>query len=47
MAASEIFTEPENRYYYIFSKSGFTDEVKKKAEEDRVVLVELADLFSE
>jgi len=27
--------------------SGFTDEVRKKAEEERIVLVELADLFSE
>lgn len=46
MAASEIFTEPENRYYYIFSKSGFTDEVKKQAEANGIVLIGLDDLFS-
>jgi len=45
MAAAEIFTEPENRYYYLFSKSGFTDDVKKQAEADGVYLVEIDDLF--
>lgn len=46
MTASEIFKEPANRYFYLFSKSRFTDEVKKQAEIDAVVLVELDDLFN-
>ena len=45
MAASEIFTEPENRYYYIFSKSGFTDEVKKQAEANGIILIRLLSLI--
>ncbi len=45
MTASEIFKEPENRYYYLFSKSGFTDDVKERAKTDGVVLVEIDDLF--
>lgn len=45
MTASEIFKEPENRYYYLFSKSGFTEEVKVQAESDGVILIELDDLF--
>ena len=46
MTASEIIKEPENRYYYLFSKSGFTDDVKMQAKENGAVLVELDDLFS-
>lgn len=46
MTASDIFSEPENRYYYIFSKSGFTDDVKKHALSDGIVLVSLDDLFN-
>jgi len=45
MSASEIFREPENRYYYLFSKSGFTDEVIKRAEADGVKLITADELF--
>lgn len=29
--ASEILTEPVEKYYYLFSKSGFTPAVEKEA----------------
>lgn len=45
MCASSIFTQPENRYYYIFSKGGFNDEVCRQAERDGVKRIEIADLF--
>lgn len=45
ITASEIFSEPENKYYYIFSKSGFTSEVRKQASENGVLLIEPDDLF--
>ncbi len=45
MYASEIFTKPQERYYYLFSKVGYTQAVKEKAEADGVVLVEIDDLF--
>ena len=44
-AAAEIFTELEKRYYYIFSKGGFTDAVIKRSEEDGVELVDVENLF--
>ena len=34
----------EEKYYYFFSKSGFTDAAKKKARE-RIVLVDFKDMF--
>ena len=45
MSATAIFTEPVNRFYYLFSKSGFTEAVKTQAYYDKVVLVALDDLF--
>lgn len=44
--ATEIITKPENRYYFLFSKSGFTEEVKIQAVHDGATLVGLNDLFS-
>ena len=46
MCASGIFKKPTNRFYYIFSKSGFTTAVQNKAQEDNVQLVNIDDLFS-
>ena len=43
--ATAIFTEPVNRFYYLFSKSDFTQEVKTLAQQDGVNLVGLDDLF--
>lgn len=43
--ATSIFTKPVNRFYYLFSKSGFTEEVKNLAQNDGVTLVGLDDLF--
>ncbi|WP_320128603.1 ATP-binding protein [uncultured Sphaerochaeta sp.] len=43
--ATAIFTEPVNRFYYLFSKSDFTQEVKALAQQDGVKLVGLDDLF--
>ena len=44
--ATEIFTRYTQRYYYLFSKSGFTAQVEKRAREEGVRLVNLADLFT-
>lgn len=46
MDAAEIFTKPEERYYYIFSKSGFEPAVVRQAEKDGVRLITAEDLFS-
>lgn len=43
--ATAIFTRPVNRFYYLFSKSGFTKEVTHLAQQDGVMLVGLDDLF--
>lgn len=45
ICASEIFTKPEKRYYYLFSKSGFTKAVREYAKRDGAVLVTVDDLF--
>lgn len=45
MCASGIFKEPKERYYYVFSKGGFTDWVREKAEEDGVRLLGVDELF--
>lgn len=45
MCASEIFTQPKNRYYYLFSKGGYTTAVQERAKRENVVLVEIDDLF--
>lgn len=46
MTSSEIFSRVDTKYYYLFSKSGFTDWVKKKAgENERIVLVTADELF--
>jgi len=43
--ATAILTKPVNRFYYLFSKSGFTEAVRTKAPHDSVKLVGLDDLF--
>lgn len=43
--ATAIFTKPVNRFYCLFSKSGFTEPVKTLAHETEVKLVGLDDLF--
>ncbi len=43
--STAIFTKPVNRFYYLFSKSGFTEEVKAQAKKHGVKLVEMDDLF--
>ncbi len=43
--ATAIFTRPVNRFYYLFSKSGFTEAVKTQAQKDGVKLVGTDDLF--
>ena len=43
--AAAIFTKPVNRFYYLFSKSDFTQEVKIQAQQDGVKLVGLDGLF--
>ena len=45
MCASSIFSEPHKRYYYVFSKGGYTEWVKKEAEKDGVCLLGIDDLF--
>ena len=46
MSASEIFTQVENRYYYIFSKSGFSQWVlDETAKNDNIRLVAIDALF--
>lgn len=41
----QLFPKPQDRYCYLFSKSGFTDAVEKQAQKDHVVLVRPEDLF--
>ena len=42
----ELFTYPE-KHYYIFSKSGFTDEVKAFAEKNKnVTLIDFVSMYS-
>jgi len=43
--ATAIIKEPTHRYYYLFSKGGYTDEVQAQARIDEVTLVHLDDLF--
>ncbi len=43
----KIKTSQVNCYWYLFSKSGFTEELHKLAEEEQVTLVELEDLVTE
>lgn len=43
--ATAIITEPAKRYYYLFSKSGFTATVRTQAQLDGVKLVGLDELF--
>jgi len=46
MSASEIFTQVKNRYYYLFSKSGFTEWVQNEAKRnDCIHLITVDDLF--
>lgn len=45
ICASEIFMQPKNRYYYLFSKGGYTSSVRERAERENVVLVKIDDLF--
>lgn len=46
MSASSIFTQPANRYYYLFSKGGYSDWVKDAARTQEVRLLGIEDLFS-
>lgn len=43
--ASAIFTQIEEKYYYLFSKSGFTQAVKDLAQQYNLKLVTIDDLF--
>lgn len=45
ICVSEIFTKPEKRYFYLFSKGGYTKSVRERAEKDGTVLVSVDDLF--
>lgn len=46
MSAAAIFTQPVNRYYYIFSKGGFSDWVREAAQGQRDIrLMGIDDLF--
>ena len=46
MSASEIFIQAENRYFYIFSKSGFSQWVlDEAARADNIFLISIDDLF--
>ena len=47
MNAAAIFTQPVHRYYYIFSKGGYSDWVKKAAQNQGVHLMGIDDLFVE
>lgn len=46
MSAAAIFTQPVHRYFYIFSKSGYSDWVKRAAQSEGVRLLGIDDLFS-
>jgi hypothetical protein len=44
---SELFSRFEKKYYYLFSKTGFTSGVIKAAEEDSSIrLITLADIYN-
>ena len=45
LEASAIFTQTTEKYYYLFSKSGFTQAVKDKTKNYNVKLVTIDDLF--
>ena len=45
MRATEIHTKAEHRFYYLFSKSGFSESVTTRAQNEGVILVNLDDLF--
>lgn len=45
VAASDIFSDVEEKYYYIFAKGGFTSEVQKLAANKQIKLVNIDDLF--
>lgn len=47
ICASQIFTKPEKRYYYLFSKGGYTKAVCEQAQRDGAVLVSVDDLFED
>ena len=47
ICASNIFIKPEKRYYYLFSKGGYTKVVCERAKEDGTVLVSIDDLFDD
>lgn len=47
MDASEIFKQPENRYYFIFSKGSYTEEVISSAKVNDVHLLGIDDLFAQ
>ena len=44
--ATTLISKPVNRYYYVFSRSGFTEAVISHAHDDGVVLIGLDDLFN-
>lgn len=44
--SSNIFKNVTEKYFYLFSKSGFTQAVKKQAENNNVKLVSIDDLFN-
>lgn len=47
ISASEIFPEVKNKYYYIFSKSGYTEWVINEAQKsDNIKLLSIDDLFN-
>lgn len=45
LSASEIFTQINEKYFYLFSKSGFTQAVKDKAANYNIHFVTIPDLF--
>lgn len=46
VSASNIFSQVNEKYYYIFAKGGFTKAVKELAKNENIVLVGLEDLFT-
>lgn len=47
VCASGIIEKPMDRYYYLFSKGGFTEAVRERAGREGAVLVALEDLFAD
>lgn len=43
---AEVFGKGNKYYYYIFSKSGFTNGLKELAEKEEVRLVSLEDMYN-